>query len=153
VNFRLREEPVSVHPRHDKLSTLRGTVASSFSTLDTAVKLVKARFESWENGPSRVRVLDKLVGQARSLGELLSQQRHLRNVMAGVVWDEKYHEKRLRKENRVRSPTDLKEMKIFLKHIRSCRKYLQTEQRDLTDRISSLRKAMRETRRNMLQRS
>ncbi len=121
--------------------------------LDSAVEIMKAGFELRENGPIRLVVLDKLVGQAQSLGELLSQQRHLRNVIAGVVWDEKYHEKRLRKENQVRSPADLREMKIFVKNIRSGRKQLQAEQRDLTNRISSLRNSMGETRRNLLRRN
>ena len=124
-----------------------------FSILDFAVDLMKAGFDLLGDGPSRVVMLDKLVGQAQSLGELLSQQRHLRNVIAGVVWDEKYHEKRLRKENRVRSPANLKEMKIFLKHITSGRKHLQAEHRDLTNRISNLRNSMGETRRNLLRRN
>src|SRR5436189_3542259 len=114
---------------------------------------MKADFETREDGRSRVVMLDKLLEQAQSLGELLSQQRHLRNVIAGTVWDEKYHEKRLRKENRVRTPADLREMRIFLKHIQCSRKQLQAEHLDLTNRISILRKSMKGTRRNMFRRN
>ena len=149
VNFVSAKSLALAQHGHDKMSTLRETNTFSFSTPDSVVYLMNADFETREDGRSRVVMLDKLLEQAQSLGELLSQQKHLRNIIAGAVWDEKYHEKRLRKENRVRSPADLREMKIFLKHIQSSRKHLQAEHQDLTNRISILQKSMKETRRSM----